>query len=294
MQPDLVLNEEQRKERFSESLNRKKLRTEHASVACLPSSKPIATVAPFLESSIPRMSIFPIVPQGSETMEKDSKLESLVTSEYLGVNGYKPSGVPEKVSVIIRGPTTNGRRTIHYDENDTLENNNTVNGNDEEQCNKNITSEPPLKYITSLEDGQNLEMSEETKIPKMIFPQNHNQIPQEDFICETMETFFENTNDVYIDINFAELTDDIESPSPSKFQHENLGTEDNMEYEATSNSSSKHQQSSDTSEDIEETTIILKYVHKKSGQMELKKQKYSESNSDSPFSLKENQSIENR
>ena len=287
MQPDLVLTEEQRKERFSESLNRKKMKTEYASSVCLPTSKPIETVSPFLNSSIPRMSSFPIIPQGS-------KLESLGTNEHLGVKHYKQSAVPEKVSVIVRGPTVNNRVTIHYDGNDTFENNNTGNGNDVEQCNKNVTSEPPLKYSTSLEDGQNLEMSEETKIPKMIFPQNHNQIPQEDFICETMETFFENTNDVYIDINFAELTDDIESPSPSKFQHENLGTEDNMEYEATSNSSSKHQQSSDTSEDIEETTIILKYVHKKSGQMELKKQKYSESNSDSPFSLKENQSIENR
>ena len=65
-----------------------------------------------------------------------------------------------------------------------------------------------------------------------------------------------------------------------------------MEYETVSNASSKQQQSSVTSEDGEETKIILKYVHKKFGQMEQKKQKYSESNSDS--SLKENQSIENR
>ena len=266
MQPDLVLNEEQRKERFSESLNRKKMKTEYASSVCLPTSKPIETVSPFLNSSIPRMSSFPIIPQGS-------KLESLGTNEHLGVKHYKQSAVPEKVSVIVRGPTVNNRVTIHYDGNDTFENNNTGNGNDVEQCNKNVTSEPPLKYSTSLEDGQNLEMSEENQILKMIFQQNHNQIPKKDYICKTMETFFENTNDDYID--FVELTDVIESPSASKFHQNNLEKEDNMECEATSNASSKQQQSSVTRVHSEETKIP-------------------ELNSDSSFSLKENLSIENR
>ena len=292
MQPDLVLTEEQRKERFSESLNRKKMKTEHASLVCLPTSKPIATVSPFLKSSIPRMSIYPMVPQGSQATKKNSRLESLVTNEHLGVKDYESSVVPEKVSVIIRRPTTINRVTIHYDENDTFENNNTDNGNYDEQCIKNVTSEPPLNYLTSLEDGQHLEMSEENQILKMIFPQNLDQNPPQDSICETMETFFENTNDEYIDINFAELTDERESPSTSKFNQDNLEKEDKIEYETISDASSKQQQSSVTSEDGEETKIILKYVHKKFGQMEQKKQKYSESNSDS--SLKENQSIENR
>ena len=265
MQPDLVLTEEQRKERFSESLNRKKMKTEHASLVCLP---------------------------GSQTMEKNSRLESLVTNEHLGVKDYKSSVVPEKVSVIIKRPTTNNRVTIHYDENDTFENNNTGNGNYDEQCIKNVTSEPPLIYLTSPEDGQHIEMSEENQIHKMTFPQNPYQNPPQDSICETMETFFENTNDEYIDINFAELTDERENPSTSKFNQDNLEKEDNMEYEATSNASSKQQQSSVTSEDSEETKRILKYVLKQFCQIEQKKQKYSESNSDS--SLKDNQSIENR
>ena len=88
-----------------------------------------------------------------------------------------------------------------------------------------------------------------------------------------METFFENTNDDYID--FVELTDVIESPSASKFHQNNLEKEDNMECEATSNASSKQQQSSVTRVHSEETKIP-------------------ELNSDSSFSLKENLSIENR
>ena len=277
MQPALVLTEEQRNERFSESLNRKRIKTEQASLVCLPTSKPIATVSPFL-----------IVPQGSQTMEKNCNLESLVTTEHQEVKPFKSSAVPEKVSVIIRGPSTN-----NYDVNDTLHNENTDNDNDNEQFTENVTSELLLRLLTSLEDEQNVEIRvrEENQIMKMFFPQNHHPTPPENLICETLESFFENTNGNYIDINFDELPDDIESHPTSKFKPENSEKEDTMEYEATSNDFSKHIQSGVENEDSKETKIILKYAHKKFDQKELEKQKYSASNFDSS---KENLSIENR
>ena len=72
MQPDLILNEDQRKERFSLSLGRKKIKTEHLALS---TSNPTATASSLLNSTIPRTTIYRIVSEGSQTTEKSSKQE---------------------------------------------------------------------------------------------------------------------------------------------------------------------------------------------------------------------------
>ena len=66
-------------------------------------------------------------------------------------------------------------------------------------------------------------MSKEHQMLDMISPQNHDPIPLETSISETM-----GTNNDYIDMNFAELPDEEERPLTSKIQSENLEKEDTM------------------------------------------------------------------
>ena len=215
MQPDLILNEDQRKERFSVSLSRKKIKTEHVA---LPTSKPIANVSPLITSSIPRTSI---VPEGSQTTDENSKQELLTTIEHQEVKNYKASVIPKRVSVIVRRPPTNKSVTVQYNENEIRD---TITNNDNEQLTTSGTVEPSIEYVT------NLDMSKENQMLDMICPQNHDPIPLETSISETTET-----NNDYIDMNFAELPDEEERPFTSKIQSENLENKDTMGFNETSN-----------------------------------------------------------
>ena len=282
MQPDLVLNEDQRKERFSVSRHRKKIKTEHVG---LPPSKPVASVSPLLNSSMPITSFYPIVHERSQATEKSFKQELLMTIEHQEVKYYKASIMPKRVSVIIRRPPTNKSVTAQYKKNDIREK---ITNNNVEKLTKSGTAEPSIEY------GPNFDFSEEHHMLDLISPQNHDQIPLETSISETMEIFLKDTNNDYIPTKFTELPEEEERPLTSKFQPENLEKEDTMGYNETSNDTFKQYSTGVTNRDSEEMQMILKYVHKKFGRMERRKQEYSKLSFDSSFLLKENLSTDKR
>ena len=282
MQPDLILNEDQRKERFSVSLSRKKIKTEHVA---LPTSKPIANVSPLITSSIPRTSI---VPEGSQTTDENSKQELLMTIKHKDVKNYEASVIPKRVSVIVRRPPTNKSVTVKYNEKNDVKDART-DYNDEQQT-KSGTAEPSIEY------GPNFDISEEHQMLDMISPQNHGPIPPDTSISDTMDIFLKDTNNEYIHMNFAELPEEEERPLTSNIQQENLEKEDTKGDYETSNGIFKQYSTCQcvTNGDSEEMQMILKYVHKKFGRMERRKKEYSELSFDSSFLLKENLSTEKR
>ena len=283
MQPDLVLNEDQRKERFSVSLHRKKIKTEHVAL-----SKPIASVSPLLNSSIPRTSFHPIVHVGSQTTEKSFKQESLTTIEHQEVKNYKASVIPKRVSVIVRRPPTNKSVTVKYNEKNDVRDART--DDYDEQLTKSGTAEPSIKY------GPNNDISVEHQMLDMISPQKHDPIPLDISISETMDIFLKDTNNEYIHKNFAELLEEEERLLTSNIQQENLEKVDTVGYIETSNGIFKQYSTSTCviNGEREEMQMILKYVHKKFGRMERREKEYSELSFDSSFLEKENFSTEKR
>ena len=177
MQPDLILNEDQRKERFSLSLGRKKIKTEHLALS---TSNPTATASSLLNSAIPRTTIYRIVSEGSQTTEKSSKQESLMTIEHQEMKNYKDCIIPNtRVCVIIRRPPTNKSVTVQYNENSIRD---TIADNNDEQLTTSGTAESSIEYVP------NLDMSKEHQMLDMISPQNNDPIPLETSIYETMDT----------------------------------------------------------------------------------------------------------
>ena len=281
MQPDLILNEDQRKERFSVSLSRKKIKTEHVT---LPTSKPIANVSPLITSSIPRTSI---VPEGSQTTDENSKQELLTTIEHQEVKNYKASVIPKRVSVIVRRPPTNKSVTVKYNEKNDVRDART--DENDEELSKSGTAEPSIKY------GPNNDISVEHQMLDMISPQKHDPIPLDISISETMDIFLKDTNNEYIHKNFAELLEEEERLLTSNIQQENLEKVDTVGYIETNGIFKQYSTSTCViNGEREEMQMILKYVHKKFGRMERREKEYSELSFDSSFLEKENFSTEKR
>ena len=206
-----------------------------------------------------------------------------MTIEHQQAKNYKDFIIPNtRVCVIIRRPPTNISVTVQYNENNIRD---TIADNNDEQLTTSGTAESSIEYVP------NLDMSKEHQMLDMISPQNHDPIPLETSIFETM-----GTNNDYIDMNFAELPDKEERPLTSKIQSENLEKEDTMGDYETSNGIFKQYSTCQcvTNGDSEEMQMILKYVHKKFGRMERRKKEYSELSFDSSFLLKENLSTEKR
>ena len=138
-----------------------------------------------------------------------------MTIEHQQAKNYKDFIIPNtRVCVIIRRPPTNISVTVQYNENNIRD---TIADNNDEQLTTSGTAESSIEYVP------NLDMSKEHQMLDMISPQNHDPIPLETSIFETM-----GTNNDYIDMNFAELPDKEERPLTSKIQSENLEKEDTM------------------------------------------------------------------
>ena len=292
MEPEKVLSEDQRKERFSQSISRKKVQTEHplslansppVVLSVVPSPKPTVAVSPMIASHSlsPVRSSIPGIIKETPTTEHCPTPSLPQNSENLQIQKtvFKSPSLPDRVSVIITKPRATVSVGTQFDDGDASADNavekiyeRTIRSDTDYHLEPaNLDSDDPMTHQYRINGIINenhhynamLESIDDTK-------DNHNGVKIVEIVDKVREYLISDLNGKGV---FNKVVEDCQDMHNIPFHHI-VNTETlNGINEEISNTTFKSKQAIGSGEEFLESQTILKYIHKKFDQIDLKRKR---------------------